>query len=437
MSFIDEQPLSGIHILVASLCGLVAMLDGFDVQSIAFAAPAIAKEWGVPADRFGLVFSAGLLGMLAGVALQGPVADRIGRKPVIVASVATFGIFSLLLIYAASLAELVVLRFLAGIGMGAAVPNFIALTSEYAPTRVKARMIVAMNAGFPLGGFIGGATSAYLLEAHGWKAIFLLGGVGPLLLVPVLIAFLPESVLFSAERARRMGEELGGQRTMKLLRAMGAKDEVIDLRMLDWSAKGQEVKPRLGAIFSDGRVAGTLCLWAAYFCSLILFYFLVSWLPTILTQAGLSQEMAVVAAAILNFGSVIGGLSLGWLADRAQISRILAMNYAIAGISCVLFGLSLESGLGVVTLLAIVLGFCCGGGQLMLNALGAVYYPTAIRATGLGAAGMAGRLGSLVGPIAGGVIIGAGASMATLFAVLIVPAAATSLSVSFIRARSS
>lgn len=417
---------------VAILCGLVAIIDGFDVQSIAFAAPSITQEWGVSAESFGVVFSAGLFGMLIGVVLQGPIADRIGRKPVILGSVFVFGLLTLATGFAQNIAQLLALRIAAGIGMGAAVPNFIALTGEYAPERIKSRMIVAMNAGFPIGGFLGGLTSAALVGEFGWRSIFYVGGIVPLLLLILLYFKLPESILFAADRSMRRNEPIVGGHVAKMLNMFARSGEKIDANTISWESEKVSAQG-FGRIFDDGRAAGTVFLWAACFCSLILFYFLVSWLPSLLVQAGLPQERAIVAAAILNFGSVIGGFVLGWLSDKMGPPRILFFNYILAGLACIAFGLSIDSDLIVVASLAALLGFCCGGGQLMLNAMGAMFYPTAIRSTGLGAAGMAGRAGSLTGPVVGGALLGAGMTISTLFAWLALPAAIAAGSAGLVR----
>lgn len=427
-SALDARPLTRVQYLAAILCGLVAVLDGFDVQSIAFAAPSISQEWAIPSAEFGLVFSAGLSGMVLGALSQGPVADRIGRKPALLACVVVFGVFTLTIAFARSLDQLLAARFAAGVGMGAAVPNFIALTSEYAPQRLKSRMIIAMNAGFPFGGFLGGILSAQLLTEFGWRSIFVVGGLAPLLLLPLLAWFLPESILFEAERAARRGEADGGPKARKLLSKLQGKDETLDPQAFAWPSRDANLKPRFAAIFEDGRAFGTVLLWAACFASLILFYALVSWLPSLLTQAGLPPSRAVTVAAILNLGAVVGGFCLGWVADRFGPRRALACNYLLAGCGCVAFGLSLHQSLPVLFGLGALLGFCCGGGQLMLNALSAMFYPTHIRSTGLGAAGMAGRLGSLTGPMVGGALLGAGLAMSSLFAWLAAPALVTAIS---------
>jgi len=373
------------------------------------------------------VFSAGLVGMLLGVILQGMIADRIGRKPVIVASVLLFGALTLAIARAESLTDLLVLRFVGGIGMGAAVPNIVTLTREYAPARMRALMIIVMNSGFPLGGLLGGMMSAGLIETHGWRAVFVVGGLAPLLFVPLLIVLLPESIMFRVERAARDGKS-GDARSLKVLQRIAGPSQRITLDEIDWN---QPVKTKVGmaGLFVEQRAFGTMLLWLAFLTSQLLFYFLVSWLPSLLVDSGLPPHRAIIGAAILNLGSVVGGLALGWLADRSSGTRVLALNYLIGGGLCLLIGQSIGQPLPLIAVLSALIGFCSGGGQLMLNALAASYYPTAIRATGMGGAGMAGRVGSIVGPVLGGGMMASGMIVSTLFVYLAVPAVLAAASV--------
>mgnify|MGYP000010906131 CR=1 FL=1 len=200
---IDAQPLSSFQIRVFVLCALTAMIDGFDTQCIGFVAPVIMKQWGIESGQFGLIFAAGLLGVLVGSIALSPLADRVGRRKVIIASAVAFGTLSVVTAYAQTLNELLILRFLTGLGLGGAVPNIIALTAEYAPRRLKALMVVIMFSGFPLGGFLGGMVSSQLIESFGWESVFIFGGLLPLALAVVLLWKLPESIPFLLHHDQR------------------------------------------------------------------------------------------------------------------------------------------------------------------------------------------------------------------------------------------
>jgi AAHS family 4-hydroxybenzoate transporter-like MFS transporter len=409
---LDSSPVGPTHLKVLILCMLVAIFDGFDVQSISFAAPLIGKEWGAPREAFGYIFSAGIVGMLVGLIIQGPCSDRLGRKPMILFALLTFGTLSLFTSAATSLTHLMILRFLTGIGMGAAVPNILALTREYAPAKARSLMIVCMNAGLPAGGLLGGIASSYLLQEHGWRSIFIVGGIGPLALAVAVVCLLPESIPFLAQRAaRRPGvggnKDLG--RAMGLLNRLRNDNAALRVDAIDWSPPSH-AKAGIAGVVAEGRGVGTILIWLVFTLNMVTYYFLVSWLPSILTGAGIAPHLAALSSAMTNLGAIIGGLLLGWVSDRSGLVRTLAINYVLSGIFFVLLSLSLGGKLIIISLVCVVLGFTTGGAQLILNVLAANFYPTAVRSTGIGMAGIAGRIGAIAGPAVGSVLVAAGAS---------------------------
>ena len=293
-------------------------------------------------------------------------------------------------------------------------------------------MVAMMNAGFPAGGFLGGMVSAQPIASEGWRSIFILGGVLPLLLVVILVLFLPESALFKADRAARTKAPADAEKAMALIRRLAGRGAELSFEAFDWS-RPEEDRVGLSGVLASGRLAGSLLLWAAFFCSLILFYGLVSWLPTILSGAGLSQENAIIVAAILNLGAIAGGIGLAWLADRFGPVGTIASNYVFAAVVCIVFGFSVGQALPVLLVLSAVLGFRFGGGQIILNAFASAYYPTPVRSSGVGAAMVAGRAGSLTGPLLGGALIGAGLGLPLIFSLMAIPALATGAAVGAIK----
>lgn len=414
---LDSRPVGGVQIGVIALCALVAVFDGFDIQVISFAAPAIGREWGLPKEAFGFIFSTGVIGMIAGLLVQGMIADKIGRRPMVLMTVALFGAASLASAFASSVGGLVATRLVAGIGMGAALPNVIALTGEYSPARLRARLIVLMNAGLPIGGFIGGLVSAPLIEHFGWRSVFVAGGAAPLVLVPVLFWLLPESLPFLA-LGRRRGDR---EQMLRVLHRLGISPDEIVAQPASRS-EGPVAAPMV-ELFRHGRARNSALLCLIFFANMLLFYFLIGWLPTLLTQSGMPIGKAVLVSAGLNLGSVVGGLVLGWSADRIGTRPTLLATFISATILFGLLGANIGWSFAAVALLGALTGLCIGGAQLVLNAVAAQLYPIELRASGVGTAAMAGRVGAVAGPITGGILMAKGLSPETLYLLLAGPAA--------------
>jgi MFS transporter, AAHS family, 4-hydroxybenzoate transporter len=395
--FIDAQPVSAFQIKLVLTCAMVLLLDGFDTTSIGFVAPALAKEWGFGKGALGPVFSAGLFGLMIGALLFGPLADRIGRKKIIIFSTLAFGVGTLVAAFVNDVNTLIAVRLLTGLGLGGAMPNTVALTSEFSPHRRRATMVMVMFVGFSIGAALGGLLAAALIPQFGWRSVFVVGGVAPLLLAPVLAWRLPESVRFLGltGRANARVAELLARINAKAVFAADAGFVVNEPAL-----KGIPVQH----LFSGGRALATLLLWVVFFMSLLELYFLSNWLPTVLNDLGASISEAAVISSMLQVGGVIGTFALGSVIDRFSF-RALALVYFIA-----VFAVSAVGQLGhsatVVAVAIFVAGFCIVGGQIAANALAAGYYPTSVRATGVGWALGVGRIGSIVGPLIGGVLLG-------------------------------
>lgn len=418
-AILDGAPIGWFQIRVALLCALVAMLDGFDTQSVAFVAPVLGQEWGITPDRFGLIFSAGLVGIMMGQVVLGPLSDRFGRRPVIITCTVAFGIGSFATVLADNWIILLLLRFLTGVGLGGATPNIIALTAEVAPPRARSTMITTMFAGFPLGAAIGGYISSHLIPAFGWESVFILGGAAPLVLLLALLPWLSESPHHLLRREGRT------PRLERLLDRMAGPDRAA-LPDTPAPTPGATKSPGYGALFAGGLAGTTAQLWLAYFNSLLMIYFLMSWLPTVARESGLALDTAIISAVFLNLGGAIGGIVLGRLADRYGSFQTLAVGFAIAGISLVLIGF-----VGNQTVLLMTLAFIAGlftiGGQTAMNAANAGLYPAEVRATALGGALAVGRIGSIVGPTVGGLLLAADWPLSSIFIAVSLPALLTAL----------
>jgi AAHS family 4-hydroxybenzoate transporter-like MFS transporter len=428
-AFIDERPVSRFQLTVAGLCALIVFVDGFDAQAMGFVAPALTAALGIPRSVLGPVISSGLVGMMFGALVSGPVADRIGRKPVLVAAALVFGVGSLLTATAQSVEALMAFRVLTGLGMGGAMPNAIALTSEYMPKRRRATAVTAMICGFSLGAAVGGLVAAAIIPRFGWASVFVVGGVVPILIAGLAAVLLPDSIRFLVvkggqdARARRYLSRIAPDVILPPTLSPGGDEE---------QAGGVFVVKQL---FMERRALGTALIWVVYFMNLLNLFFLNSWLPTIISDSGVPISTAIQLTSLFQIGGIGGALVLGRVLDRYFSFGILAVSYVWAAICVILIGSSGAS----VPVLAITIT-CAGigiiGGQNAAHSLAAEFYPTHIRSTGVGWALGIGRIGSIVGPVVGGMLLAQGTAMRQVFWAAAVPAtiaAAAAAGVALIR----
>jgi len=401
--FIDSQPFGRYQLLVAGLCAAIVFIDGFDAQVMGFVAPALSAELHVARMTLGTVISSGTLGMMVGALVFGPVADRYGRKPVLVTCALTFGVGSLLTATASSVAQLTAFRVFTGFGMGGAMPNAIALTFEYMPRRSRNSAVMTMFCGFALGSACAGWVAAAVIRELGWQSVFLVGGSIPLLLAILLIAILPESIRFlvvKGGRQKKVYEYLSRIAPGAIPDALRAPMYKVIAGELDDEPASFSVRQ----LFADGRRRVTLLLWTMFFMNLLNLWFLNNWLPTIMNDAGLAVSTASLIASLFQIGGVVGSLLLAGFWGRRLSFGVLASTYLAAAVLILLIA---EAGSSIPLLAAAVFASGIGvvGGQTVSNALAADVYPTALRSTGVGWALGIGRVGSILGPILGGVLL--------------------------------
>jgi AAHS family 4-hydroxybenzoate transporter-like MFS transporter len=395
--FIDQLPLSRYQLLIAILCAMVLFMDGFDAQAMGFVAPALINQLHIARASLGPVFSSGLVGIMIGALVFGPLADRFGRKPVLVFCTVLFGACSLLTATATSLPSLLVYRLITGFGLGGAMPNAVALTSEFMPKRSRATAVTLMFVGFSIGAAVGGFVAAGLMARFGWQSVFVTGGVIPCAIAVLLIALLPESIRFLLMQG---GEDRRIAQSLSRIAPGVSPDLARSLVIEERPAQEFVVKQ----LFTAGRAPMTLLIWVIFFMSLLDLYFLNAWLPTVIHDAGIVIEQAIVLTALFQVGGAVGSLIMGRLLDRFLSFRVLACAYLSAGVFVVFIGAAGKS----VALLAItIFAAGCGviGGQSSANALSAEFYPTPMRATGVGWALGIGRVGSIIGPLLGGALL--------------------------------
>ncbi|MGC7403045.1 MFS transporter [Pandoraea pneumonica] len=410
--FINAAPVSRFQIMISVLCFLIVALDGFDIAIIGFIAPHIRSEWQLSMVSLGPLFSAGLLGLMVGAFCSGPMADRIGRRHVLILSVAWFGAASVGAAFAPNVEWLIALRFLTGLGLGGAMPNAITLTSEFSPERRRGTLLTLMFCGFSLGSALGGVVTAYLVAGFGWRGVLAIGGLLPLALVPVLWLALPESVRFLAIRNGTQAQIAAILRRVAPSRiAPGQRYSVADER--------SPASPVMQLFHRDYR-RGTVLLWLAFFMSLLLLYLLINWLPILAERSGLTLKQASMFAGLLQGGGVLGAIVLGMLIDRFHPYKVVAAAYLLGAVAVA--SLAVADGAVWLALGIFVTGFCVSGSQVCANVLASAYYPTSNRATGVAWALGVGRVGAVVGSFGGAFLLGAGWSNAGLFMILAIPA---------------
>jgi MFS transporter, AAHS family, 4-hydroxybenzoate transporter len=402
---IDSSRLGRFQIVVVALCALMVMIDGFDTQVIGMVAPSIAAAWHIAPASFGAVFGMGLFGGLIGVLTLGSAGDRFGRKPVLVAAILLFAGVSLLTPLTASLPALIAVRFVAGLGMGGALPGLIAITSEYSPRAVRANVTALMYCGFPLGSVLAGVISAQMVPHWGWPSVFYVGGIVPLALLPVFGWLVPESVRFLAARGEHDHVE-------KILARMNCS--------ATWNGKLAQAphlrRSSVARLFAGGRALGTALLWVALFLSLLLTVFMVSWLPLVAIAAGIDIRSSVLAVSALNVGGIVGCYVIGKLRNRYGPIKPIALAYGLGALGVALIGLVGHSGVALLAAV-FVAGMFTVGAQMCTIGLSASFYDTSLRATGVGWSLGSGRVGAVAGPVIGGVLIAAGLSTPALFLV--------------------
>jgi AAHS family 4-hydroxybenzoate transporter-like MFS transporter len=395
---IDERPISRYQFLIVALCAAIIFLDGYDAQIMPYVSLELTRYLDISRPALGPVLSSGLVGMMIGALLFGPIADRFGRRPVLIVCPLIFGVGSLLTATADSVTSLLLFRLLTGFGMGGAMPNTIAITAEYMPRRIRASAVMIMFCGFSIGAAVVGWVAAALIPAFGWRAVFVVGGILPLIITAVTIVLLPESIRFLLRRPG--GEQRAARYLAKI--APGTSTSAGLVMTDEESSKGFVLKQ----LFVGWRRWVTPLLWMMFFMNLLDLYFVNSWLPTVMKDVGIPAQRAILITTLFQVGGTVGAIVLGRLLDRLLSFRLLAAAYFAAAVCVFLIG---ESGRSSVWLIVTVFasGFAVIGAQTSANALAAESYPTSARSTGVGWALGIGRVGSILGPLLGGLLVGA------------------------------
>jgi MFS transporter, AAHS family, 4-hydroxybenzoate transporter len=396
---IDEAPLTSFQIGTIVCCALVSMFDGIDTQSIGVAAPFIADTLGIKIAAFGPIFSSALVGATIGAASFGPLADRLGRKTLLLIAVALIGVFTVLTALAHSVGTLMLCRVMAGLGLGGATPCYIALTSEYAPARLRATLVTLMWSAFPLGGMLGGLLNSYLLVTIGWRAIFFIGGIAPLIFALFLFWYLPESIKFLLVRRNDSAAVAGIVARMRVAIIGGEQRFFVDEKQLP----GAPIKH----LFTEGRALGTVLLWVPFFMGFGILTVATLWTPALLRLNGIAPAATAFVIAFNGLGGFLGQSTAGRLMERFGVLIVLFPAFLLGTAATVGLGYGASSVMLAATFIGLV-GLFLGLGTGGAIALAALIYPTPIRSTGVGWGMAMGRFGQIVGPLIAGALLGAG-----------------------------
>lgn len=392
---IDKAKFKGFHVSIVLWCLFVVIFDGYDLAINGVTLPLLMQEWNMTSVQAGMLASTALGGMMFGAMLFGMLADKIGRKKVILICVTLFSGFTFLGGFADNPTTFGVLRFIAGLGIGGVLPNLVALTSEYAPQKLRSTLVTVMFSGYAVGGIMAAFLGVNFTSSYGWQIMFYIAGI-PLLVLPFLIKFMPESLTYlvkeqkfepAAKIVNRIDPELKASFTTKFI--------LNEIKLPDAS---------VAALFKDNRAATTLLFWCCFFMCLLMTYALGSWLPKLMMAAGYSLGNSLYFLLSLNIGAVIGTIAGGILADRFHLKPVIVTMFMMGALA--LFGLSFNSPQPVIYFLVAVAGAASIGTSILVYSYVAQSYPVAVRSTGIGWASAVGRIGAIVGPIVIGFLLG-------------------------------
>lgn len=417
-ALINEGSVTRYQQRIIALCFAVVAMDGMDIALMGFIAPALKTAWGVTTQQLGAVISAALIGLALGALFAGPLADRFGRRVIIISSVFFFGLWTLATAFSQTLDQMMLFRFLTGLGLGAAMPNVGTLVAEYSPERKRAFIITVVFCGFTFGAAGGGFAASWLIPHYGWHAVLILGGVLPLLIVPLLLKWLPESVRFLL--ARRAPEE----RIRRIVEKM-APGQLLQSSRFAMTEKAQR-EGAVKLVLTRPYFTGSMLLWGSYFMGLFLVYLIGSWLPSLVKDMGMTVTQAALVTAMYQAGGTLGSLFAGWMMDRFNANLALAAIYFTGAVATVAIGYAPAQTL-ILSLVAFCSGFCLNGANTGMNALSASYYPTHARATGSSWMHGVGRVGAILSAFAGAQMLSMGWHITEVFSSLAIPAVLTSL----------
>lgn len=421
---IDNATFNKFHWKVLFWCTLIIIFDGYDLVIYGVVLPILMDQWNLNPYVAGLLGSSALFGMMFGAMGFGMLSDRLGRKKVIITCVVLFSVTTVINGFATTPWQFGILRFIAGLGIGGVMPNVVSLMSEYSPARRRSTLVALMFSGYAVGGMMSAGLGIWIVPNYGWEIMFYLAAV-PMLMLPFMLKFLPESVAFLMAQ-KREGEARDILTQVAPLKHINEQDVLGVPPTTDSKAPVLE-------LFRDGRAMSTMMFWVAFFCCLLMVYALGSWLPKLMSNAGYALSSSLMFLMVLNVGAIIGAVGGGWLADRLSLRSVLVSFFILGSGSLVLLGY--ESPMWFLYILVGIAGATTIGSQILLYAYVAQYYPTSIRSTGLGWASGIGRNGAIVGPLLGGALLAMALPHQMNFLALAVPGAIATVAIALVGSR--
>jgi len=410
---ITESPMSSYQMFIIGICIAINMLDGFDVLVMAFTAQSIAADWGISNSSLGLLLSAGLFGMAGGSLFLAPFADRVGRRIMILIGLLIITVGMLASAFTQTVWQLGVARLFTGIGIGGLLASMNILVAEYSSAKYRSLAISVFQSGYPIGATIGGSIVVILLSTYGWRSAFLFGGIVSALMIPLVYWQLPESLDFLVSKQ----PDNALKRINRVLVRIG--QQTVD-HLPDRVAGKEKSSIGVAQLLSGGLLPRTLLIWTSFFMVMFSFYFVLSWTPKLLVEAGLSTSQGISGSVVLSLGGIIGSLLLGFVAARVGLKRLVGTYMVATSLLMIVFGM-LSGQLVPAFSVAIFLGFFLFGSMVGLYAIAPSLYETEIRTTGMGWAIGIGRIGAIIAPSAAGLMLEGGMGTTVMFVIFAVP----------------
>lgn len=414
-AFLNENRFSPYQWMIFIICLLIAFFDGMDTAAIGYVAPSLLEEWGMEKKQLAPVLSAALFGLAIGAMTSGPLADKFGRKIVLTASVLLFSGFCVASAYAQDLTQMTVLRFITGLGLGAAMPNAVAMLSEYCPERNRALILNTMYCGFPVGAAAGGFFASFIIPEYGWRAVLWWCGAVPLVLGVLMIFIMPRSASFLVSKKQP------AEKVRKILKRINPQADLDNaVFVLPENKAAQQTGNPMAMVMGSHFRAGSILLWIAYFMGLIIFYAMINWMPVLFKEVNMPPELGPRISGLFALGG-LGAIASGWLMDKFNGNRLIAFLSFLTALSVASIGWALGQGVGALVAVVLFAGVMHNTAQSSLPALAAKFYPTECRATGVSWMLGIGRFGAIAGTFLTGQLIAWKLDFVTIFVILAIP----------------